>query len=257
MPEPNNTDSLALQLRQAQEHLAAVQAKKALLERLSLEKALAEAAERKAAAEQAQRAAEEEAERRSAAIVEARRQKEQAWVKAKRDEELAQKRLEEQAERLRNEQAERQKREDEVRKVQQAAFDAEREAQRIEQELQRKNQPAPEPERPKTLADGPLAMIFGGRTVEPVATQRVVVPPQRKPDLQYTQAELNYVLSQWPSTYRPELFEVGQLLKEFPADAIVEAVKTLTSSWQNNAQQPNYCLAQIRHRLSAQENIPQ
>jgi ribonucleotide reductase alpha subunit len=253
MTNQSHLSDIDSQIQEATKALRLANEKKAALEKAALEKARLDQLERQLTLDRERQKQLEEERRKIEARNEIMRQREAAEDKARRDAEEENRRLEEQADRLRIRQQEREASERKLREIEQELFQQEQEAKRIEADLQRASQPAPEPEQPKTLADGPLAMIFGGRTVEPVTVQAAPASPLKKLNLPYTSADVEEVLHTWPAFNRPETFEIQQLLKEFSAKAIVEAVKTLMNSWQNSGQQPNYCLEQTRQRLQALE----
>jgi hypothetical protein len=265
MNDQNHLSDLDQQIEAATKALREANERKNELEKARLEKARADQLERQLRLEREKKALEEENERKIASIIEARRLREEAEIKARRDAEAEDRRLAAEADRLRLQQEERAKAEAKLREVQQAAYATELEAKRIEQELQRASQPAPEPDKPVDFSVGsshPLARLVQGAAaanqgstgdgvvLQPAYESTLVVPlpAQKKPDLQVATSDLNMVVACWPSQHKPETYELHSLLKEFSATSIIEAVNSLKGSWSHQSQQPNYCLQQVRDR---------
>jgi hypothetical protein len=257
-------DPLDLQLKELHEQAAAVAQKKAQLEKLRIDKALADAAERRARLEREEKERFEEQESRTQAILKARAEKAALQVAAKKEEERQSRLLEEQAERLRQQEEGRLKKAEAVRKATQALYEQEQETKRMESELVRSSQPAPEPERPIDFSAGsahPLARIIQGAEaanagiaadgISYSASKPMPVPVQPAPAskklLNPTSADVDTVLAAWPLANRPDQYVIVELVHEFPLEHILLAIKTFTHNWSISALNGNYAATQVRN----------
>jgi hypothetical protein len=246
-------NDLDLAEQEAKKLLVAATEKRIELEKKRIADEASAALARKIELEKRVREIEEEQARKAQAHEIARQKAREEQELALRKERMEEEKRASEAERIRMIEAERAKKRQEIEKIKQAFLEAEFEMKRSVAMAARKAEQmfVPEPKAPTH----PLARFLnhGPEQEEPAyrtsASTPAPVPVTKKPDLKYTSADIAKVLAEFPSGNSPTQYDVAEVLKEFSAETIIPAIKSLVNGWMRHGTLAGYQIDQLLTRL--------